>query len=128
MSADPYSDEVRQLFDRPQHAGRLADGISVREDAQGVRIELSAIAAGHQITALGFRVWGCPHLIAAAEAACARYEGREAAELERFRAAQIMQTLAIPVEKTGRILVLEDALRSLGLAVRERPDEQSNGQ
>ncbi|MDJ0940976.1 MAG: iron-sulfur cluster assembly scaffold protein [Woeseiaceae bacterium] len=123
MSADPYSDEVRELFNEPRHAGRLDDGISVREDAQGVRVELSAIAGGGLLTALGFRVWGCPHLIAAAEAVCARFEGREARELEGFRTAQIMEILAIPVEKTGRILVLEDAVRSLGQAVRGRSDE-----
>ena len=41
-------------------------------------------------------------------------------ELERFRASKIMGILSIPVEKTGRILVIEDAVRSLGRRFRDR--------
>jgi hypothetical protein len=31
-----------------------------------------------------------------------------------------MRDLAVPVEKTGRILVLEDTVRSLGQAIQDR--------
>jgi NifU-like protein involved in Fe-S cluster formation len=118
MSADPYSARVRELFSVAAHAGRLDDGISITEDKQGVRVELSADLDGERVSALKFRVWGCPHLIAAAEAFCTGYKGQKYTHLESFSAAGLMQTLAVPVEKTGRILVLEDAVRSLGAAVR----------
>jgi len=114
MSSDPYNETVRVLFAAPAHAGSLAAGTSVLADDQGVRIELSASVTDSQILALRFRVWGCPHLIAAAEWVCDHYEGGPASALEIFPVARIMEDLAVPTEKTGRILVLEDAIQSLG--------------
>jgi NifU-like protein involved in Fe-S cluster formation len=119
VSNDPYSDRVRALFDAPAHAGVLDGGFSARADDQGLRIRLSATTSNGEISALRFQAWGCPHLIAAAEAFCAGYEQRSAADLLDFSASDLMQSLAVPVEKTGRILVLEDAVRSLGCIVRE---------
>lgn len=125
MSTDPYSARVRELFDDPAHAGHPEGGLSVQVEDQGVRIRLSAVCAGGEIGALGFQVWGCPHLIAAAEEFCAGYEHRLARDLLAFSSAELMQSLAVPVEKTGRILVLEDAVRSLGSIVRDasNPDD-----
>ncbi len=125
MSADPYSALVRELFAATAHAGTIEDGIVVRIEEQGMRVELSATADGERLGELRFRAWGCPHLIAAAEAFCAGYRGRRISSLSEFSASGLMQTLAVPVEKTGRILVLEDAVRSLGAAVREAPETHS---
>ncbi len=119
MSSDPYSTRVRQLFASTPHAGAIDDGIIVRVEDQGVRVELSAKVDRDRVIALKFRAWGCPHLIAAAEAFCTGFERQQVAHLKSFAAAGLMQTLAVPVEKTGRILVLEDAVRSLGAAVRK---------
>ncbi len=119
MSQDPYSDRVRELFARPEHAGTLDGGASVSIDDQGLRICLSAQVSDGQVEAMAFRAYGCPHLIAAAEAACAELEGRDAVELLEFPASDLMQSLSVPVEKTGRILVLEDAIRSLGRVITE---------
>ncbi len=114
MSTDPYSQMIRALFADPVHAGAVADGLCVQVDDQGVRVELSASLAGSRIQTLRFRAWGCPHLIAAAEWVCEQLEGEPAGALEELSAARIMEHLAVPVEKAGRILVLEDAIRSLG--------------
>ena len=114
---DPYGPRVRQLFAAPAHAGTLERAVVTRVDEQGVRIELAAACTAGRIDSLRFRAFGCPHVIAACEAFCAGYEGRPAADLEKFAAAEIMQTLPVPVEKTGRILVLEDAVRQLGQAL-----------
>ncbi|MCH7981293.1 MAG: iron-sulfur cluster assembly scaffold protein, partial [Proteobacteria bacterium] len=100
-------------------------GVTVRGAAQGVRLQLSAAAAGGRVIELRFRAWGCPHLIAAAAAFCTGYTGQRLSHLLEFSAAGIMQTLAVPVEKTGRILVLEDAVRSLGAAVHEQSGQQA---
>ena len=86
----------------------------MRFDAQDVRLELSATVSNGAVESMRFRAWGCPHTIAAAEAACARLEGRPVSELLEFSASDLMEDLSVPVEKTGRILVIEDALRSLG--------------
>lgn len=119
MSADPYSPAVRKLFGDPRHAGHVSDGAEVRLEEQGLRIVLSAAVSGERIRKLRFKAWACPHVIAASEAFCEEYEGKSAAELLEFSANGLMQSLSVPVEKTGRILVLEDAVRSLGHAINE---------
>ena len=113
MSTDPYSARVRALFADPVHAGQLANAVGVLVEDQGVRIAFSAQLAAGRIDTLRFQAWGCPHVIAAAEASCAHYEGRSSAELLDFSTSDLMQSLSVPAEKTGRILVIEDAVRSL---------------
>ena len=119
MSADPYSERVRQLFLEPGHAGCIEGAVSTRADDQGVRLCLCATAKGGRIEKLRFRAWGCPHTIAAAEAFCTGYEGSPVSALLEFRASGLMQSLPVPVVKTGRILVLEDAVHSLGNKLRD---------
>ncbi len=115
MISDPYGERVRELFAYPDHAGDLENPAARAQVVdQGVRIALAADIDGDTIVSLRFRAWGCPHLLAAAEAFCRDFEGRPVAALAEFGAAEIMQTLPVPREKLGRILVLEDAVRSLG--------------
>ena len=118
-SADPYSSLVRDCFASPAHAGELDAGVSVDAGDEGGRVRLAAIEQAGSLEALRFRAWGCPHLIAACEYFCAGYEGRPVAALSDFGATDIMQKLAVPVEKTGRILVLEDAVRALSSLLSE---------
>ena len=117
MSPDPYSPTVRAYFASATHAGDLDGATSVELAEQGVRIQLSATHGSGQIQALKFRAWGCPHVIAACESFCGDFEGQPVAALSGFQAADIMSKLSVPVEKTGRILVLEDAVRSLGRSI-----------
>ena len=120
MIRDPYNAEVRRLFSAPQHAGDTDDGYAVRvvseasESTQGARILLSAGIESGRISELRYRVFGCPHLIAAAEWACENLEGHLTSELAAFDRNACMRILNVPVEKTGRILMLEDALAGLG--------------
>jgi len=120
VSPDPYSERVRELFGAPAHAGVVEGGAAVHVEDQGLRIGLSARVDGGTLRALRFQAWACPHVIAAAEDFCARFEGRPASELLEFSACDLMQSLSVPVEKTGRILVLEDAIRSLGRVINEK--------
>ena len=119
MSSDPYSGRVRELFASPAHAGALEVGHRYAIDDQGIRLALTATLDGATVEAMAFQAYGCPHVIAAAEAACAELEGRSAVELLEFSSSGLMKSLAVPVEKTGRILVLEDAIRSLGRVMTE---------
>ena len=119
MKADPYSALVRRLFANPVHAGELDKALVVNRDEQGVRLRLEARLDGDRVEAFRFRARGCPHVIAAAESLCAGLEGRPAADLLEFRARDLMERLPVPVEKTGRILVIEDAVRALGQAIRD---------
>ena len=127
MSADPYNSLVRKLFANTTHAGSLADAVSAAKSEQGVHVELSARSKDGAIEKLRFGARGCPHFIAAAEAVCAEYEGQSVSQLEEFSVSDVMQRLAVPAEKSGRILVLEDTVRLLGAALRESstPTEQN---
>ena len=87
-----------------------------------MRIRLSAEVDNGVLRRLRFRAWGCPHVIAASELFCRRFEGRRVADLDEFETDPIIEDLAVPVEKTGRILVLEDTVRSLGQAIRDLTD------
>ncbi|MDA1063364.1 MAG: iron-sulfur cluster assembly scaffold protein [Proteobacteria bacterium] len=117
MNANPYSERVRELFARPAHAGEMATPHRAFIADQGVRIAFSATLSGAVIERLRFQAWGCPHVIAAAEWVCTQLEGRPATDLQTFAVADLMQSLAVPMEKSGRILVIEDAVRALGAAI-----------
>ena len=127
MSTDPYNSLVRKWFANTAHAGSIVDAVRVAKSEQGVRIELFASGTDRAIEQLRFRAWGCPHFIAAAEVVCAEYEGQTASQLEEFSVADLMQRLAVPAQKSGRILVLEDTVRLLGAALRKSspPTEQN---
>ena len=120
MSTDPYNSVVREYFADTRHCGDIAGAAIGYFEDQGIRIRLAADVVDGQLALLCFRAFGCPHVIAAAEAVCRQFEGHRVEDLEQFNTAQIMQQLAVPVEKTGRILVLEDTVRSLGQAIQDR--------
>ena len=121
MTQDPYGARVRAFFAAPAHAGILENGRSVLVDDQGLRLELSAIVDRGVVSKMGFRARGCPHTIALSEAVCEALEGRPVTDLLEFSAGDLMKNLSVPVEKTGRILVIEDAVRALGQTFRDEP-------
>ncbi|HNP37272.1 MAG TPA: hypothetical protein PKK10_15585 [Woeseiaceae bacterium] len=125
VASEPYSAELRRLFERPLHAGELDGAYRVYIDEQGVRIalfaELDGAGAAPVIRQLRFQAWGCPHLIAAAEAFCRDFEGQPLAALADFNESGLMQSLDVPVVKTSRILVLVDAVRLLCRTIHESP-------
>ncbi len=120
MNADPYNDLVRRFFAQPDHAGEVDGGAVGFFEDQGLRIRLTAEVRDEALSQLRFRAYGCPHVIAACEWTCREFEGRAASALEAFDSARIMEDLAVPPEKTGRILVVEDTVRSLWAAMRDR--------
>jgi len=127
VNVDPYSDAVRSLFADTRHAGELEGryGESVQGEASesegGARVVLSAGIDGAIVRELRYRIFGCPVLVAAAEWTCRRYEGRPWADLHEFRAADCRQALDVPVEKTGRLLLMEDAIMRLLKALEKTP-------
>lgn len=132
-SVTPYNDAVRRHFANPLHAGDLPAGYPpVRRGeaaggGAGFRVMLAAELVGEIMTRLRYRVFGCPHLIAAAEVFCSRFEGRRSTALGDFSAAEFMHLLDVPVEKTGRMLLLEDAVQALAESIRrEQTDNRED--
>lgn len=91
--------------------------VDVSESDGGTQILLAAGINHGNIAGMAFRAWGCPHLIAALELACTTLVGQPVESLEKFDSADITQELAVPTEKTGRILLLEDALARLRVRI-----------
>jgi NifU-like protein involved in Fe-S cluster formation len=116
-----YSESVRTLFRSLAHAGVIA-GPRIEMSRGGMHIELSAAITGRRLTALRFRAFACPHLMAAAETFCEEFEGRMIEDLRQYSASQAIARLGIPLEKTGRILLLEDAIMALGDTLPGLPD------
>ena len=115
----PYYETVREYFRSSEHAGDLGRDYpqmlesTVTESRQGAQIVLAAGIEDGIVREMRFRVWGCPHLIAATAWLCAQLESGPVAAMQDFPLQEIMRQLSVPVEKTGRILLLEDALKSL---------------
>lgn len=124
MPAPYYNEAVRRLFAAPAHAGD-ARGITADVARGGARVVLAADLDGSRIARMRFRVLGCPHLVAAAEAACAGLEGQAATALREFSVDDIMRNLEIPVEKTGLMLLLEDAIKTLAAAIIAKESNRS---
>jgi NifU-like protein involved in Fe-S cluster formation len=123
-AAEPYNDAVRMLFENPSHAGDLQSDYAevlrseAAESEHGARVLLFAGIADGMIAEMRFRAWGCPHLIAAAEMLCDDRENGPVSGLSGFDRNAMMTQLFVPVEKTGKMLLLEDALESLWAAHR----------
>lgn len=122
--APRYNEAVRRLFTAPAHAGDTS-GIMADVARGGARVVLTADLDESRIVRMRFRVLGCPHLVAAAEAACAGLEGQPAEVLREFSIGDIMGILEIPVEKTGLMLLLEDAIRALGQQITANDSNRS---
>jgi len=119
-----YSAVVRELFERLPGAGELPGGGGAPVTGEAIALERGAwvrfdarIERG-TIAVCSFRAWGCPHVLAAAARTAEHLRGTAVAVHEGCDARMLMQALAAPAEKLGRLLVVEDAERSLLAAAR----------
>jgi NifU-like protein involved in Fe-S cluster formation len=118
-NAVSYNDAVRAYFKDPAHSGDLPATVGrvlsteAVESRYGAHLQLAAGIDGDTVTAIRYRVHGCPHLIAALERFCSGIEGGPVPGLENPDFADITRELDIPVGKSGRILLLENAVASL---------------
>ena len=113
-----YSEEVRRRFGAP---GRVAASGpcpptwvagEAEDQALGVWARFRVQIRADAIEAVSFHLFGCPHTIAAASLLAERLEGEPATALRGSWAHALAAELAVPAEKLGRLLVLEDALRA----------------
>lgn len=113
-----YSPLTRAHFEVARGAGTLAGADVVRGEAGSraagtwvqfdLRVAPGPDGAGHVVEAR-FLAFGCPHVIAVADWLVAAAPGTRlvAALPESVHAVQ--QRFGVPVEKLGRLLVIEDA-------------------
>jgi NifU-like protein involved in Fe-S cluster formation len=112
-----YSLEVRERFRSPAGAGEFAEGTpqvvagEAEDRTLNVWFRFQISVAGTVIRAAKFRVFGCPHSIAAAAWVASELGGRDIAAIQDLDVHELRRKLDAPVEKLGKLLVLEDALR-----------------
>jgi cysteine desulfurase len=109
---------VQALFSRLQGAGTLADsaGRVLRGEAGSpaaeawVRLHLRVNA--DTVIEARFQALGCPHTLATASWLVLQLAGRRRSEAQPGSPRAWAQALAVPVEKLGRLLLIEDALHA----------------
>lgn len=120
-----YGPEVLTLFRDAEHAGTIPGGASGRARGRTGRVEVvfSATTANGRITGMRYGALGCPWVIAACERVCRGAEGEPVEALAGIDAPGLASALGAPVEKTGSLLVIEDAIAALRRAIGDRQAE-----
>ena len=108
-----YNELTRHYFESTGNAGEL-EGPGVfrgaagnREHGTWVQFDLQ-IKAG-VVAAAKFLAFGCPHTIAVSAWLAQQAVGRQLAPLLPESAQALRERFAVPVEKLGRLLIVEDA-------------------
>jgi hypothetical protein len=112
-----YSDLTRHHFETAVNAGVLS-GPTARRGSAGSRgqgtwvqfdVQVNSSNGIETVETVRFLAYACPHVIAVSDwiAACA--VGLEAKALLPENVASLRQRFGVPIEKLGRLLIVEDA-------------------
>jgi NifU-like protein involved in Fe-S cluster formation len=117
---------ARRYFDTLPGVGVMAPGPGVVQGVAGgpeheawVRFHLSV--EGSIVKAALFQAWGCPHTLAVTAWVTGQLPGRSMTDLVPGTPSAWLQALEVPVEKLGRLLIVEDALRAVFQQWKEAP-------
>ena len=113
-----YNELTLRHFATALHAGEL-HGAAVRRGTAGDRASGTWVQFDVQcdpgpggaavVRAVKFRAFGCPHVIAVADWLSGQAVGRDALPGLPVSVAALQQRFAVPTEKRGRLLLVEDA-------------------
>jgi hypothetical protein len=121
VAVPALSAELRELFEATPGAGAPPAGeAGWRHGRAGslaaeacVEVWLRLTPAG-AVQALRYRVWGCPHTIVALAWLAQHWPGGRPDSPPGGGPQGWQAALGIPVDKLGRLLIIEDALRAAG--------------
>jgi nitrogen fixation NifU-like protein len=125
-AATQYSPDVREHFANPRNVGRFEDqrdviSATAGSAEQGAKFWLSARIRDDRIESVRYRVFGCPHCIAASSLVSEQLIGATVQQLNDWSWRALADHLSVPPEKRGRLLILEDAIRALAKVWRAAP-------
>jgi len=118
-----YSELTLRYFETAAGAGVL-EGSDISRGAAGSRasgtwVQFDVRAGAGRIQAASFLALGCPHTIAVAAWVAEQAMGRALPAALPETVVELSARFAVPVEKRGRLLIIEDAwLAAAGGAVR----------
>jgi NifU-like protein involved in Fe-S cluster formation len=111
-----YSTEVRQRFTAPTRVGEIprdsGDSVegSAGDPSLAVWVRFQIQIRSGTIRQARYRAFGCPHMLAAADRVAALIEGLPVDGLTAVDWHALARELALPREKFGKLLRIEDAL------------------
>jgi cysteine desulfurase len=118
VQEDTLSPAVRGLFSGLCGAGALAEGAGTvlrgeaGQEAGEVWVRLHLRVRDDTVIEARFQALGCPHTLATASWLTLQLAGRKRSEAQPGSPQAWARTLGVPVEKLGRLLLLEDALHA----------------
>lgn len=110
MTPINYSERVAEWFAQPVASASGSLTGSAGSLQQGTLLCITADSMDGSLCNVGFRAFACPHIIAACHWLVAGLEGRPVQALREFPLEQLRSEFDIPAEKTGKLLILQDAL------------------
>jgi NifU-like protein involved in Fe-S cluster formation len=119
-----YSELTRRHFEEPGFAGELPEPRfrgAAGSPLQGTWVQFDLELGGGAICAARFLAFGCPHVIAACNLTCEEAGGRNLELRLPQTPEELRERLGAPIEKLGRLLVVEDAwLAAMRAALRDQ--------
>ncbi len=112
-----YSAAVSRYFVDPVNIGSLTGDSGevlsgeAGEREHGTQVVFYMRVIERRIEQISFQAFGCPHTIAACSLATERLQGQPVTELLAIEPVALADELEVPVEKMGRLLIIQDALR-----------------
>lgn len=113
-----YNDLTRRYFESPSKAGSLPDGFrgAAGHLAQGAWVQFDLRIEAASVADARFLAFACPHTIAVSAWLAEKSVGH-ALRLEMpYSIAALRELFEVPVEKLGRLIIVEDAWRAAAAA------------
>jgi len=107
-----YTDKVGEYFRRPARPMGSDIRGAAGSEQRGTLIVFAADLRDQRLYKLGFRAFACPHIIAACNRVAEQLDGGPVQALNELRLDQLQAEFDIPVEKAGKLLILQDAARA----------------
>ncbi len=108
-----YSELTRRYFESTENAGELGGpGVfrgAAGSHAEGTWVQFDLHIHAGDVAAAKFLAFGCPHTIAVSAWLAERAVGRPVIGLLPENVQALRERFAVPVEKMGRLLIIEDA-------------------
>jgi NifU-like protein involved in Fe-S cluster formation len=108
-----YNELTRRYFESAENVGKLAGAGVFRgaagNHAQGTWVQFDLQIKAGAVAAAKFLAFACPHTIAVSAWLAEQAVGRQVRPLLPESVQALRDRFAVPVEKMGRLLIIEDA-------------------
>ena len=110
-----YGSEVEERFASPSRVGEFEQGTpglvsgEAADRTLNVWVRFQVQVLDGTIRAARFNVYGCPYTVAAVDWTAQWLEGRPSQALEALNMRERRKALHVPVERLGKLLLIEDA-------------------